>query len=140
MSPAELEILGDAIESDWGLMHIRLNSRQHYPEASEQELFEINRDALVKLVEAGFVKLYWLSSRPANQPEAAEVRDRFRLPESRNVEMPIYDEIPSDQGLSILADDANWDPPEGDRYVAFMASEEGEETYYSTRSSAPPTT
>ena len=95
MSPAELEILGDAIESDWGLMHIRLNSRQHYPEASEQELFEINRDALVKLVEAGFVKLYWLSSRPASQPEAAEVRDRFRLPESRNVEMSIYDEIPS---------------------------------------------
>ena len=134
MDLVEREILSDAEESDWGLFQTRCSVAGHFPTETEAAVIERCRSAMSKLVEDGLVTLYWLSARPATEEEAAAERKRLAdevgLTSERNVVMSTKEPIPTMQVDGILADDANWHPPDKDRYVAFAATEAGLKAYY----------
>jgi hypothetical protein len=134
MDLVEREILSDAEESDWGLFHTRWSVASHFPTETEAAVIERCRIAMGKLVQDGLVTLYWLSIRPATGEEAAAERKRLEdemgITTQRNVAMSINEAIPTMEVEGILADDANWHPPDEDRYVAFAATEAGLKAYY----------
>ena len=134
MDLVEREILSDAEESDWGLFHMRWSVASHFPTETEAAVIERCRSAMSKLVENGLVTLYWLSTRPATEEEAAaewkRLEDEVGITTQRNVVMSVNEAIPTMEVEGILADDANWHPPDQDRYVAFAATEAGLKAYY----------
>ena len=129
------EILSDAVEGDWGLFHIRSSVAGHFPSQTDETVIELCRTTMKKLIEDEQVTLYWLSTRDATGAEAAAERERLEvevgLASSRSVFIPVRDDIPLNAIDAVLADGANWQPPIEDRYVAFSATEAGQEAYYS---------
>jgi len=134
MDLVEREILSEAEESDWGLFHTRSSVASHFPTEPETAVIERCRSAMGKLVENGLVTLYWLSTRPATEEEAAAERKRLEneigITTKRNVVMSVIEAIPTMEVEGILADVSNWHPPDEDRYVAFAATEAGLKAYY----------
>ena len=128
------EILSDAEETDWGLFHLRSSVASHFPGETEEVISEQCRTAMRKLVEEGLVTLYWLSAREATETEASAERkrilDEVGLTSPRGVFVPLRDDIPLAPVDAVLADDANWQPPIEDRYVAFAATTAGREAYF----------
>lgn len=139
MELVERVILGDAEESDWGLVNTLWSVASHFPNDTEAAVRARCREAMTNLVGKGWVTLYWLSNRSATEAEASAERARLKvelgLATERGILKSEYEDIPAAEVERILRDEANWQPPKEDRYVAFIATERGLKAYHAL----PPT-
>jgi hypothetical protein len=132
-------ILGDAEESDWGLVNTLWSVASHFPNETEEAVRAMCREVITLLVNNGWVSLYWLSNRSATEAEATTERARLQeelgLATQREILKSEYEDIPAAEVEAILRDEANWQPPTEDRYVASIATERGLKAYHAL----PPT-